>query len=315
MYQKVLVPLDQKEESESVIERLPDLVAPDGNALLLTVIPPGRTRAVGELVLLGSQQEEEDTQDAMAYLRQVANKLNGKSVRSTCWVTVQASAATGIIGFANHQKTDLISMYSHDRKGLAKLIRGRVAKEVERKASCPVLVLGPSDLAGAHPSVEPAEEATASTPNYAEVDLFRNLSGDQISAVVALGRSLRISAGQTLGEGGETREKLFVIIDGEARLTAHADIGEIVVRIAGPEESFPLAVLLGEGSLITAGEALTDMELLEIPRAPLLDLCSRNPQIGMGIYSAIAKLFANRYDATLNQLGLSVARDLLKKSP
>ena len=192
MYQKVLVPLDQKEESESVIERLPDLVAPDGNALLLTVIPPGRTRAVDALVLLGSQQEE-DTQDAMAYLRQVANKLNGKSVRSTCWVTVQASAATGIIGFANHQKTDLISMYSHDRKGLAKLIRGRVAKEVERKASCPVLVLGPSDLAGARPSVEPAEEATASTHNYAEVDLFRNLSGDQISAVVAGAESPNLS--------------------------------------------------------------------------------------------------------------------------
>ena len=88
MYQKVLVPLDQTEESESVINRLPELVAPNGGAILLNVVPPGRTRSFGELVLLGSQQEEEDTEIAMAYLRQVAEKLKERSVQSTCWVTI-----------------------------------------------------------------------------------------------------------------------------------------------------------------------------------------------------------------------------------
>ncbi len=146
MYQKVLVPLDQTEESERIIERLPDLVAPDGSAALLTIIPPGRTRSFGEFVVLGSQQEEENTRTAMAYLRQVASKLSERSVNSTCWVMVQASVASGIIGSANQQEADLITMYTHDRKGLAKLIRGSVAKEIEQKASCPVLVLGPNDL-------------------------------------------------------------------------------------------------------------------------------------------------------------------------
>ena len=70
------------------------------SAILLNVVPPGRTRSFGELVLLGSQQEEEDTEIAMAYLRQVAEKLKERSVQSTSWVTIQASVASGIIGCA-----------------------------------------------------------------------------------------------------------------------------------------------------------------------------------------------------------------------
>ena len=42
-------------------------MAPDGSALLLTVVPPGLTHSMGEFVLLGSQQQE-DTQKATAYL-------------------------------------------------------------------------------------------------------------------------------------------------------------------------------------------------------------------------------------------------------
>lgn len=319
MYEKVLVPLDQTGDSETILEGLPDLVAPDGNALLLTVVAPGRTRSLGEVVLLGSQQQEEDTQNAMSYLKRVAKrvarKLKEKSVESTCWVTVGASPAAGIVGFANQQDVALISMYTHGRKGLAKLIRGSVAREAERRAQCPVLVLGPNDSPGAPINITHADEESAASHDYSYVDLFRNLSAEQISAVVALGRRLKISAGQTLGVGGERGQKLFLILDGEARLTAHAEIGEIAVRIAGPEESFPLAVLLGEGILITAGEALTDMELLELPRLPLLDLFSQDHQIGIGIYAAVAQLFATRYDATLTHLGISAARELCGETP
>ena len=60
MYQNVLVPLDRSAESEGVLDVIPKLVNSDGKATLLTVIPPGRTKSMGELVILGSQQEEED---------------------------------------------------------------------------------------------------------------------------------------------------------------------------------------------------------------------------------------------------------------
>ena len=69
-------------------------------------------------------------------------------------------------------------------------------------------------------------------------------------------------------------------------------------------------MLLGEGTLITAGSALSDMTLLQIPRSALLDLCTQDAAIGRGIYAATAQLFANRYSRTLNELGVSVSREI-----
>ena len=116
------------------------------------------------------------------------------------------------------------------------------------------------------------------------------------------------------GKGGELGQTLFVIIEGEASLSAHSEIGEITVRIAGPGESFPLAALLASGALITTAEALTDMDLLAIPRSGLLELCSKDTEIGMRIYSNMAQLFANRYSATLTQLAISAERELREPS-
>ena len=147
MYQNVLVPLDRSVESEGVLDVLPDLVNSDGQATLLSVIPPGRTRSLGELVVLGTQQEEEDRARAMAYLNRIANRLRESSVESTTAVVVHDSVASAIVAFANRNSVDLISMFTHDRRGLAKLVKGSVAREVERRAVMPVRVFRPEDLA------------------------------------------------------------------------------------------------------------------------------------------------------------------------
>ena len=317
MYKNVLIPLDRSVESEGVLDAAPDFVDSDGQATLLTVIPPGRTRAIGEFVLLGSQQEEEDRSRAMYYLTRIADRLSQSSVRATPAVVVHTSVADGIVTYADQQNVDLISMYTHDRKGLARLMKGSVAAEVERKASAAVRVYRPDSLTG-QPVVDHVTVITngagASGPDYHDVDLFARLSQEQTSRIVALGRPMDIAAGEKLGEGGEAGQKLFIILDGEAHLTAHSDIGDIAVRVAGPGESFPLAVLLGEGTLITAGEALSQMRVLEIPRNSLLELCSQDAAIGMAIYAVTAQLFADRYSATLTHLAASAARELREQA-
>ena len=45
MYQKLLVPLDDSDDSRSVVKALSGLVAEGGEAILLHVIPPGKSRA------------------------------------------------------------------------------------------------------------------------------------------------------------------------------------------------------------------------------------------------------------------------------
>ena len=311
MYQKVLVPLDRSVESEGVLDVIPDLVSADGQATLLSVIPPGRTRSLGELVVLGTQQEEEDRARAMAYLNRIANRLRDSSVQATTAVVVHDSVASAIVAFANRNSVDLISMFTHDRRGLAKLVKGSVAREVERRAVMPVRVFRPEDLAA-------GASQSPSQPNedfdYATVDVFARLTRDQIAAVVALGNRIAVSEGDTLGAGGEAGQNLFIIQSGEVQLTAQSEIGQIAVRLAGPGESFPQAVLLGEGTLITAGSALSDIALLQIPRARLLDLCTQDAEIGRGIYAATAQLFANRYSRTLTQLGMSATREMQRDS-
>ena len=311
MYQNVLVPLDRSVESEGVLDVIPDLVSSDGQATLLSVIPPGRTRSLGELVVLGTQQEEEDRARAMAYLNRIANRLRESSVEANTAVVVHDSVASAIVAYANRNSVDLISMFTHDRRGLAKLVKGSVAREVERRAVMPVRVFRPEDLgAGASPSPTLASEEF----DFATVDVFARLSRDQIASVVALGNRVSVSEGETLGAGGEAGQNLFIIQSGEAQLTAQSEIGQIAVRLAGPGESFPQAVLLGEGTLITAGSALSDMTLLQIPRARLLDLCTQDAAIGRGIYAATAQLFANRYSRTLTQLGMSATREMQRDS-
>ena len=312
MYQNVLVPLDRSVESEGVLDVLPDLVSSDGQATLLSVIPPGRTRSLGELVVLGTQQEEEDRSRAMAYLNRIANRLRESSVDSTTAVVVHDSVASAIVAFANRNSVDLISMFTHDRRGLAKLVKGSVAREVERRAVMPVRVFRPEDLA-AGVSHSPAA-ALGEEFDYATVDVFARLTREQIAAVVALGNRVAVTEGETLGAGGEAGQNLFIIQSGEAQLTAQSEIGQIAVRLAGPSESFPQAVLLGEGTLITAGSALSDMTLLQIPRSRLLDLCTQDAAIGRGIYAATAQLFANRYSRTLTQLGMSATREMQRES-
>jgi len=311
MYQKVLVPLDRSVESEGVLDVIPDLVSADGQATLLSVIPPGRTRSLGELVVLGTQQEEEDRARAMAYLNRIANRLKDSSVQATTAVVVHDSVASAIVAFANRNSVDLISMFTHDRRGLAKLVKGSVAREVERRAVMPVRVFRPEDLAaGASQSASrPSEEF-----DYSTVDVFARLTREQIATVVALGNRIAVSEGDTLGAGGEAGQNLFIIQSGEVQLTAQSEIGQIAVRLAGPGESFPQAVLLGEGTLITAGSALSDIALLQIPRARLLDLCTQDAEIGRGIYAATAQLFANRYSRTLTQLGMSATREMQRDS-
>ena len=138
MYRKVLVPLDGSRESEEVLTQLQGELASDGEVTLLKVISPMSSRSVGGgNIILGSQLEENERSEASDYLRDVARREGGDSVRWGYQVVVARSVPQGIVDFAMHHEPDLIAMYTHERKGLARLFRGSVAAEVQRNARLP----------------------------------------------------------------------------------------------------------------------------------------------------------------------------------
>jgi nucleotide-binding universal stress UspA family protein len=144
MYQKVLVPLDDSEASRSVLKALSGLVADGGEAILLHVIPPGKTRGTGNFAVMGYQVEEDHRNKALVHLNRVSNELNDASIKATVTVMVSNSVVGCIVNFAEEEGVDLIAMYTHGRKGIAKLLKGSVTQDVRAHTS--VEVQGFADL-------------------------------------------------------------------------------------------------------------------------------------------------------------------------
>ena len=322
MYQKVLAPLDGSKESEGVLSRFKQELAPDGEVILLMVIPPRKTQALGGgHVILGSQREEAERAYALNYLRHAARQEGEAPGQWRCEVIIAGSVGAGIVDFATWEGADLIAMYTHDRKGLARLFKGSIASDVQRTATTEVRLFTPSDSVVHIPTQAPTAvevDTEAKTSPIAKTlkvaDVFKGLSDEQIGAVVPMVQRVHVPAGQSLGHADELGDHIFVIADGEAELTAHTGVGDIAARVAGPGESFPLAVLVGSGSLITSAEALTDMELLQLGRSQLVTLCSLNPELGLLVYRNVAEVLVGRYSDTLRHLARSVERELSESS-
>ncbi|MBI4312275.1 MAG: cyclic nucleotide-binding domain-containing protein [Chloroflexi bacterium] len=132
-----------------------------------------------------------------------------------------------------------------------------------------------------------------------DVDIFRGLSSAQMSQVAALGSILSAPAGEVLGKAGERGTGIFILLSGRAELSARSGMGEMTVRIAEEGETLPLAALLGDGALITSITAMTDVEVLAIPRDNLLALFRKQPDIGSRLYANVAEILAGRYRAAL----------------
>ena len=143
-----------------------------------------------------------------------------------------------------------------------------------------------------------------------DVDIFNGLTDEQIDSIAALGELLTIPAGHGLGIASEQGDRIFIVVQGMAQLTADSAIGDVTVRIAGPGESFPLAVLIGSGMLITSIKTMTDMVLMAIPRIELLELFRNEPEIGMQVYAGVAEVLGSRYARTLSRLTTNAEKAL-----
>lgn len=147
-YRRVLVPMDKTREAEGVVPIVQNLLAAEGEVILLHVVTPSSS---GPVTAGFAQPEtgrgEASRRDAMEYLERVVRRLEPAANRWRCDVIFASSVADGIANYAAQQKVDLIAMYTHDRKGLAKLIKASVAKKVQDRAQVEVQVFRPRELA------------------------------------------------------------------------------------------------------------------------------------------------------------------------
>ena len=323
MYHKIIVPLDGSDEAEKVLPIAQNVLAPGGEVVLMQVVLPVGTQAVrgpGGFMVYGYELDEAERNRAMAYLESVRQGMGQAGGRWRCEAVRAGSVADGIAEFAGEEDADLIAMYTHDRKGLAKLIKGSIAEKVQRRAPIEVQVFRPweltpeesENLSGRVSALKErptdgsqATGAGVSTPlssMLSDIGPFSDLSDEQLDLVASLVERVPATAGDILGKAGDVCDYLYIVMLGEAQLSVSSSAGELTVRIAGPGESFPLSSLIGSGTSITSATALTDMELLVIPRHLLAGLCTQNPELGLKMYMNISQLMATRYARTLEQL-------------
>ena len=149
MYAKVLVPLDGSMESEKVIGSIQDVLDSQSEVILLKVISPMSGQKVGPVMISANEREEAERTKEMGYLRDVVHRYGGQPNRFRCQVVVSKSVAEGITSLAAQEGVDLIAMYTHDRKGLARLIRGSISARVKQGSSTEVRVFRPREFAEA----------------------------------------------------------------------------------------------------------------------------------------------------------------------
>ena len=144
---RILVPLDGSANSEKVLDTVQELLTPGSQGILLNVVSSGRASRPEESTAPQHRQLESERARAMGYLRGVVDHRTDNPGRWRCAVVIAESPAQGIADFAIQEDVDLVAMYTNDRKGIAKLIRGSIAEKVQQKTSTEIRVVKPGGTA------------------------------------------------------------------------------------------------------------------------------------------------------------------------
>ena len=96
--------------------------------------------------------------------------------------------------------------------------------------------------------------------------LFEGLTDEELRRVAEEGSEKLVPAGEVNGREGEPVEHLYVILDGDLRITKRtADGGETVLNVYTPGNFFAEVPLLAGSPFMASGRALTDCRMFLIP--------------------------------------------------
>jgi nucleotide-binding universal stress UspA family protein len=139
--EKILVPLDGSELSESVLSVVERLAGPFDFAIeLLHAIEPIPPYASAELTSgITEDIGRLGRENAEGYLAKVAAPLEAKGCRVKSRVAL-GPAVDAILRAAQDGQAGLVAMSTHGRSGIGRLLLGSVAERVLRTAPTPVLL-------------------------------------------------------------------------------------------------------------------------------------------------------------------------------
>jgi signal transduction histidine kinase len=121
------------------------------------------------------------------------------------------------------------------------------------------------------------------------IPLFEDLPDDALREVAGQGLEKFVPAGEINGREGEPVEHLYVILEGDLRITKEAAGGEVVINTYTPGAFFAEVPLLAGSPFLATGRALTDCRLFLIPDDLFRHLLTEHSSFGSKILKAMAE--------------------------
>ena len=121
------------------------------------------------------------------------------------------------------------------------------------------------------------------------IPLFEGLTDDELRWMVEQGSEKFVPAGEINGREGEPVEHLYVILEGELRITKKVDGGEVVINVFGPGMFFAEVPLLAGTPFLATGRALTDCRFFLVPEDAFRHMLTASPAFSHTILETMAQ--------------------------
>lgn len=149
LFRKILVPLDESRESESVLPHVKALAGLAEVEVVLLHVVHFPTEFISsyppDTVKMNEQVVEEGYERAEAYLERIASDLREDGLDVSTRVRVEVHPAAGIVHTAEEENVDLVTMATHGRGGLGRTLLGSVTDKVIRGVHRPILTVRPEE--------------------------------------------------------------------------------------------------------------------------------------------------------------------------
>ena len=131
------------------------------------------------------------------------------------------------------------------------------------------------------PADPPTLEALRAAP------LFTGLSPDDLERLAATVERQHLDAGETLLREGDRGDAMFVIVSGELEVTKHAEGIELPLARVGPGAIQGEIAAIGGTERAATVRALTEVEVLRVPREGLLALLDAGPEPALALLQTV----------------------------
>ena len=146
-----------------------------------------------------------------------------------------------------------------------------------------------------------------------ETHLLSSAPTADLRAVAAAARARTFRRGQIVFSADDPGDSLIVVVSGRVKMVVRsADGGELTLTIIQAGGVFG-ELSVADGGLRSAdAETLEESELLIVPRAAILDICSRVPSVAQALTASLAAMLRRLTEATSDLVFLDLPRRVAK---